>query len=132
MRLRLLAPMLLLAAACGAPTGPDAARISVRLLNEAGQSAGRNQVIVRPIAADAARRVDTGTDQAGRVEVRLDAPGTYEVWVVPRQDFVGAASLIRAVTVGPNERVVVEFTLRRDAFDESRTPGFAGSLSPNP
>jgi len=64
--------------------------------------------------------------------VRLDAPGTYEVWVVPRSEFVGSASLIRAVTVGANERVVVEFTLRRDAFDELRTPEFAGSLSPNP
>jgi len=62
MRLRLLAPMLLFAAACGAPTGPDAARISVRLLNDAGQSAGRNQVIVRPIATDASGRVDTGTN----------------------------------------------------------------------
>lgn len=132
MRLRLFAPTLLFAAACGAPTGLDAARISVRLLNDAGQSAGRNQVIVQPILADAGRRVDTGTNQAGRVEVRLEAPGTYEVWVVPSDGFVGTRSLVRAVTVGANERVVVEFTLQRDAVDELRRPESPGTDTPSP
>lgn len=49
-----------------------------------------------------------------------------------RDGSVRAGSRIRAVSVGAHERVVVEFTLQRDAVDGPRTPESPGTLTPDP
>ena len=121
MRIHLLAPMLYLAAACSAPTEVDSAVINVLVRDDIGKSAGRNEVIIRRVdAPDATRRVDTGTNTAGRVSVELRESGTYEVLVIPTPAFASSPELRRTVTVNAGERIVLAFTLYR-----------AGSSEPN-
>ncbi|MCC7001472.1 MAG: hypothetical protein IT357_04880 [Gemmatimonadaceae bacterium] len=120
MRLRLVAPLLCLAAAaCTAPTDLDTAVINVQVRDDIGRSAGRNEVIIRRVdAPDATRRVDTGTNTNGHVSVRLRDSGTYEVLVIPTATFSSSPSLRRTVTVIEGERVVLAFTLYRAGWSE--------------
>jgi hypothetical protein len=120
MRLRLLAPLLCLAAAaCSAPTELSTAVINVQLRDDIGKSAGRNEVIIRRVdAPDATRRVDTGTNTAGRVRVEIRESGTYEVLVIPTVNYASSPSLRRTVTVVGGERVVLAFTLYRAGSSE--------------
>lgn len=122
MRLRLIAPLLcIIAAACSAPTELDTAVINVLVRDDVGKSAGRNEVIIRRVdAPDATRRVETGTNTAGRVSVEIPESGTYEVLVIPTTAYASSPALRRTVTVIPGERVVLAFTLHR-----------AGSSEPN-
>ena len=120
MRLRLVAPLLCLAAAaCSAPTDLDTAVINVQVRDDIGKSAGRNEVIVRRVdAPDATRRVDTGTNTAGRVSVEIREAGTYEVLVIPTVNYASSPSLRRTVTVEGGERLVLAFTLYRAGTSE--------------
>jgi hypothetical protein len=122
MRFRLLAPLFCFAAAtCSAPTAVDTAVINVLVRDDIGKSAGRNEVIVRRVDAPGAmRRVDTGTNTAGRVSVEISESGTYEVLVIPTSGFESSPELRRTVTVNAGERIVLAFTLYR-----------AGSSEPN-
>jgi len=120
MRLRLVAPLLCLAAAaCSAPTDLDTAVINVLVRDDVGKSAGRNEVIIRRVdAPDAMRRVDTGTNTAGRVSVELRESGTYEVLVIPTANYASSPELRRTVTVVGGERLVLAFTLYRAGSSE--------------
>ena len=99
-------------AACTPVAGisPDAPAITVRLRNENGANAGRNQVIV---TTPATTRVITGTQYDGTLHLPVKEPGVYRVKVIPRDGFLASDSLTRDVTVGNSGRVVVDFTLFR-------------------
>ena len=115
--MRQLALLLLLSglAACAfdAGAGPDATLITVRLRNENGVNAGANYVVV---TTPASMRLETRTQIDGTVRIRVQEPGVYRVKVVPRNGFVASELHTRDVTVGPNEHVVVDFTLYRAGF----------------
>ena len=107
-------PFLLLVvgnAACGVGgTGPDTPVITVRLRDEQGGNAGRNHVSVTyPASTQLATR--TGID--GTLRVRVEDPGVYRIWVVPRVGYLASKGLTKEVKVGANEHVVVDFTLYR-------------------
>lgn len=120
MRPRLVATLLCLAAAaCSAPTYLDTAVINVLVRDDVGKNAGRNEVIIRRVdAPDAMRRVDTGTNTAGRVSVEVPESGTYEVVVIPTPIYASSPELRRTVTVVTGERIVLAFTLYRAGWSE--------------
>jgi hypothetical protein len=127
MRLRLLVvPILLAAAACGAPTDPSAASVEVEVRNEVGASAGRHRIqIVRAVGGEDTKPLvsaTTGTD--GRVSVRLESAGAYEVRVVPTEGFASAAPSRRTISVAAGERVAVVFTLHRAHDPGPGEPGW--------
>lgn len=112
--MRQLTPLLLLvglaACALGDGTGPDATMISVRVRDDRGLNAGRHQVMV---TFPASTRLETQTQDDGTVRLRVEDPGVYRIWVIPRDGYVPTDSLRRDVTVAVNEHVVVDFTLHR-------------------
>ncbi len=123
---------LLLAACADAPAAPDAELISVRLRNELGQSAGRNEVIIeRGGSVSQVVRRD-GTGAAGRTDVTLPGPGTYLVRVIPRDGYASSPTLQRVVTVEPAQRLVLEFTLYRTGMSELPPPMSPPYPSPFP
>jgi hypothetical protein len=112
--MRQLIPVLLLAglAACvpGDGTGPDTAVITVRLYDDRGANAGRNQVTV---TGPSSMRLETRTQNDGIVHLRVTDPGVYRIQVTPRDGFAGSDELTRDVTVARLEHVVATFTLNR-------------------
>jgi hypothetical protein len=121
--LRLLIPALLLGslAACGTggATGPDATLISVRVRDDRGLSAGRNEVVV---LAPAAGSQDARTGADGNADIVLDAPGPYRVTVIPRDGYVaGSDPLTKTITVEAHTRIQVRFTLFRSSWTPDPT-----------
>jgi hypothetical protein len=108
----------LTACVVGDGTAPDSAVITVRLRDEIGTNAGRNQVI---LTDPESTRVHTRTGIAGTVDVRVRGAGAYRIWVVPRVGYLASETLTREVRVAANEHVVVDFTL----FRASDNPGFS-------
>jgi hypothetical protein len=53
----------------------------------------------------------TGTD--GTATLKLAQGGTYEITIVPRNEYLGGAELSKLVIVADNSQASVEFTLRR-------------------
>jgi len=120
---RLLSPTILLAclASCdiGGATGPDATLISVRVRDDRGLSAGRNEVVV---VQPSALRLDARTGADGNADIALDAPGTYRVTVIPRDGYVaGSDPLTKTVTVDEHTRTQVRFTLFRSSWTPDPT-----------
>lgn len=105
--------------ACGSSTGPDGSVLSVRLRDDSGAPAGRNQVIVT-LESDARLNASTGRD--GVAEIAVGDAGAYRVTVIPRAGFVGSTALTRTVTVSENTRLVVEFTLHREGISSFPPP----------
>ena len=105
-----------LLAACdpGGRLGPDATLISVRVRDDAGAAAGRNEVVItRPDAA----RVDARTGGDGNADIELAGPGTYVVRVIPRAGYVaGTDPLTKTVTVDARTRTELRFTLYRTGW----------------
>ncbi len=104
--------LLAAAVACdiGQGTRPDATVISIRLRDDRGAPAGRNQVIV---TLPASTRVNAQTRTDGTVDIGVVDPGVYRVWVIPRDGYISTDSLTKLVTVTSNGKVVVNFTLHR-------------------
>lgn len=118
-------PALLAATACnaGTPVSPDSVRLNIRLRNDAGGTAGRNQVLVT--RTDGA----SGSHQAsidGSGDITLTGPGTYLVRVIPRAGFVSTPQLRREVTVSTGERLTVSFTLYREGMPTDYWPPIEG------
>ena len=108
----LLVPVALAACALDEGTGPDTAAITVRLRDEQGSNAGRNQVHV---TFPASTRITTRTGTDGTLRVHVQEPGVYQIWVVPRHGYLASETLTREVRVSDKEHVVVDFTLFRAA-----------------
>lgn len=110
MRKLVLMSLIAFAAACSSSTGPGSTVISVRLLDDAGKSAGRNQIVVTQ--ADGTKvTASTGTD--GRANIKVASPGDYVISVIQRNGFVGSDALTRRVRIPANTTTVLEFTLYR-------------------
>jgi hypothetical protein len=103
----------------GGVSDPNSALISVSLRTDAGESAGRNQVLVT--RADGSTGV-IKTSANGTGEITLPGAGTYMLKVLPRSEFVYSDQLESTVTVDERERVTVRFTLYRLAGPISYTP----------
>ncbi|MBL0171771.1 MAG: hypothetical protein IPP90_13810 [Gemmatimonadaceae bacterium] len=97
-------------------TAPDATVISIRLRDDRGAPAGRNQVIV---TLPTATRLDTRTQGDGTVDIGVADAGVYLVRVIPREGYVSTTSLTKTVTVTSNGTVVVDFTLYRAGTDSN-------------
>jgi hypothetical protein len=112
MRRLVLASLLVGAVACDSGRGlaPDASVISVRIRDDTGAPAGRNQVLLTMSAVS----LNASTKGDGTADVTVESAGTYRVTVVPRAGFVGGqAGLTKVVTVVPGSQTVVEFTVNR-------------------
>lgn len=116
MRNLIPAVLLTLLAACdpGGGTGPNSTLISVRVRDDRGATAGRNEVVV---TLPDATHVDARTGADGNADIRMVEPGTYVVTVVPRDGFVaGTDGLTKSVTVDARTRTEVRFTLYRTGW----------------
>jgi len=94
----------------GRATRPDSTVITVRLRDDAGAPAGRNQVIVT--SSDGAR-VSAQTLGDGTADIRVTGAGTFQVHVIPRTGYLPSDALSKNVTLTENEVAVVNFTLFR-------------------
>lgn len=115
MRRFVLIPLVLGATACTwfGSTGPDGTVIGVRLLDDRGASAGRNQVVVQ---LPERRSVNAITGRDGTVDIGVAGAGTYDVRVIPRDGFIATEFLSKRVTVTARGKTVVEFILMRGAI----------------
>ena len=110
MRKLIAMSLITLAAACSSNTGPDGTVISVRLRDDSGAPAGRNQIVVTQ--SDGSKlTVSTGND--GKANIRLASPGDCVVSVIERNGFVASDALTRRVSVTANTTTTLEFTLYR-------------------
>ncbi len=110
MRKLIAMSLITLAAACSSNTGPDGPVISVRLRDDSGAPAGRNQIVVTQ--SDGSKlTVSTGND--GKANIRLASPGDCVVSVIERNGFVASDALTRRVSVTANTTTTLEFTLYR-------------------
>lgn len=101
-------------------TSPESTVINVRLRDDLGAPAGRNQVVVTQSETN---RVNARTRDDGMADIHVLEAGVYSVRVVPRDGYVGTMeSLSKSVSVAANEKVVVEFTLYRAARSEPNPP----------
>lgn len=108
----LLGATMLTAAACstGGVTNPSGALISIDLRNDAGASAGRNQVLItRTVGNPDSRQASVN----GSGNIAVAGAGTYLIRVIPRSGFVASDQLRRIVTVSDGGRIGVSFTLYR-------------------
>lgn len=121
MRRLVLASLLVGVVACdsGRSLGPEASVIHVRIRDDRGVAAGRNQLLLTAPSV----RLSASTDRDGTAEVTVESADTYRVTVVPRDGYVGGlAGLTQVVTVTPGSQVVLEFTVMR-AASPTEPPG---------
>lgn len=112
---RLLFASLFAVSACSSesPVSPESAVINVQIRDDSGAPAGRNQVIV---TMPGGGKVNARTGDDGTADIRVPSGGVYEVWVVPRNVYVGGTEpLTKTVTVAGNAKAVVAFTVHRAA-----------------
>ena len=98
------------AVACGESTAPGA-ELRLTLLDDAGRSAGRHQVLItQPDGA-----VDTtGTGREGVLTFRVRTSGAHEIRVVPSTGFEGGLpGLRRAIVLDEAQPTQLRFTLQR-------------------
>jgi hypothetical protein len=111
-----------LAACADSTTNPQLAHVNVRLRNDAGQSAGRNLVVITRLS-------DSTKTQAsidGNGDIVLASGGAYEIRVIPRAGLYASAIQSRTVSASSGQRSFVEFTLYRAAWAPGDGPFFDG------
>ncbi|MEO5588620.1 MAG: hypothetical protein ABIS03_03450 [Gemmatimonadaceae bacterium] len=115
------------AACSGGSTAPGSS-INIRLLDDSGQPAGRNQVLVVP-STGAKFTAHTGHD--GMTNVPITAGGTYKITVIPRDGFVGGNDpLTKSVMADIASNSAVQFILYRTSLPpdkpEPYNPNYPG------
>jgi hypothetical protein len=98
------------AAACSNSTAPGSTVISIKLLDDGGASAGRNQIVITQTDGS---KVTARTGNDGKANVNVEQAGDYVVSVIQRSSFVGSDALTRSVSVTANTRTEMEFILYR-------------------
>ena len=107
--------------ACGSATSPSSTTLNVRLLDDAGTPAGRNHIIV---SQSGKADVHSQSGSGGTATLRLAGGGTYQITVVPRNEYIGGTDLSKSVMVSDNGQASVDFTLHRAAISTAEQPPF--------
>jgi hypothetical protein len=113
MRRLVLASLIFGVSACGSagPTNPDGALIDVHVSDDIGAPVSRMPVRV---IAPAVEQLEGSTRSDGTLQIQVVDPGVYQVKVIPREGYLaGMEPLSKIVSVGPDESVVVTFTVHR-------------------
>jgi hypothetical protein len=107
-----------LSACNGGTTMPLATVIDVHVLDDAGAAVDRTQVDITMATAKISGR--TGTN--GNASIEVGTGGTYSVVVTPRSGYLDSETLRRTVTVAPNGRATIAFTVYRQGNSTPMPP----------
>lgn len=90
-----------------------------------GEVRDTSQVISGATVSVSGQKQRAGTDANGRYEIKLSAPGTYQVYV----SYIGFQTVHKTVTVGANETRDLNFVLTTDAGNNLEGVVVLGSRS---
>lgn len=111
MRRTILVTLTVSICACSSSsTGPSGPVINVIVRDENGVPVSRTPIR----AVMFATQFEATTNGGGTAEIRVSDTGDYDVRVIPRDGYVaGIEPLARTVSVGPDTRVTLDFTVHR-------------------